>query len=191
MEPPRPERDRRYAELEALNRIAAVMADAPNPAGAVMPALKLLESHLDMRHITLAILDSGAGQVSIDLAADLTREQIGRGRYRLGEGVTGKVAATGLPAVIPSIADCPDFLARTTQGCRRGDASFVCVPVIIGTEILGTLSMYGAIRPEDELWECARLLGTVAAMLAQAIRIRREARESHAALTRTSDCGKG
>ncbi|MDR2391511.1 MAG: sigma 54-interacting transcriptional regulator [Planctomycetota bacterium] len=182
MESPRPARDRRYDELEALNRIAAVMADAPNPAGAVMPALKLLESHLNMRHITLALLDSGAGQVSIDLAADLTSEQIVRGRYRLGEGVTGKVAATGRPAVIPSIADCPDFLARTTQGCRRGDSSFVCVPVIIGKEILGTISMHGAIRPENELWECARLLGTVAAMLAQAIRLRREARESHAAL---------
>ncbi|MDR1535137.1 MAG: sigma 54-interacting transcriptional regulator [Planctomycetota bacterium] len=175
--------ERRFAELEALNRIAAEMAAAGDPAEAILPALRLLESHLNMRHATLALLDSGAGRISIDLASDLTSEQIGRGRYRLGEGVTGKVAASGVPAVIPSTSECPDFLDRTTRGDRRGDSSFICVPVVVGREILGTLSLDGGRRPEEELWESARLLGTVAALLAQAIRMRRESRERQAALT--------
>ena len=181
MEPDRPER--RYAEVDALNQVAAVLAEASDPAEAVMPALRLIETRLDKRYATLALLDSGAGQISIDLASSLTREQIRRGRYRLGEGVTGKVAESGLPAVIPSTADCPDFLDRTTRGDRRGDSSFICVPVVIGRETLGTLSLDGEPRPESELWETARLLGTVAAMLAQAIRMRRDARERQAALT--------
>ncbi|MDR1520236.1 MAG: sigma 54-interacting transcriptional regulator [Planctomycetota bacterium] len=180
MEPASP--DRQSAELEALNRIAAELAAAPDPAEAVMPALKLLESHLNMRHATLALLDSGAGQISIDLASGLTCEQIGRGHYRLGEGVTGRVAASGSPAVIPSTSDCPEFLDRTTRGGRRGGSSFICVPVVIGKEILGTLSLDGDIRPEAELWERAKLLGMVAALLGQAIRMRREARERQAAL---------
>jgi len=168
-------------EIETLGRIAAVLADAVDPAGALMPALELLGDRFGMRFATLTLLDPEAGETRIDMASELTNEQIGLGRYRLGEGVTGKVAASGQPAVVPVPAECPDFLDRTRRG-KRADTSFICIPVVIGHDVLGTLSADVSRKPEAELWDDARLLGVVAALLAQAIRIRRDARRRQAAL---------
>ena len=82
-------------ELLTLNRIAEIMAESVDVTQAVPRVLELLEKTLGMRYATLGLLDSGAGEVTIDVGAGLTQEQIGRGRYSLGEGVVGTVAESG------------------------------------------------------------------------------------------------
>ncbi len=172
-------------EMETLNQIASVAALSADLPAAVPRVLTLVADALGMRYATLALLDSESGVVSIDVADGLTDEQKRLGHYNLGEGVVGKVAASGKPAVIPSVANCPDFLNRT--GIRTRDASFICVPVILGKELLGTISLDGDPRPEERLAEDARFLGVVAAMLAQAIKLRLLARESQETLRRENE----
>ncbi|MCC8190575.1 MAG: sigma 54-interacting transcriptional regulator [Planctomycetes bacterium] len=176
----------RDKELDALNRIAAAVAESDEVASAVPRVLEILGTVLDMRYATLALLDSASQEIAIDVAHGLTEEQMRRGHYRLGEGVVGRVAATGQAAVIPTVADCPEFLNRT--GLRStGDSSFICVPVILGQDILGTISVDGQVKPEEELQEEARFLGVVAAMLAQAIKTRALLRESQESLRRENE----
>ncbi|MDR3212286.1 MAG: sigma 54-interacting transcriptional regulator [Planctomycetota bacterium] len=175
--------DRRFAEINVLNQIATLMASNSDPRESVLPALRLLEELMDMQFTTLTLVDNDSGEVVIDLASDLTSEQTDQVRYRLGEGITGRVAATGKPAVIPSIAESQEFLNRTNRN-RSLDTSFICVPVVIGQQVLGTLSMDGRSKPKDALWADASLLGVVAAMLAQAIRMRRDARENQSSLAK-------
>ncbi len=168
-------------EISTLNQVAELLAASADMAAAVPEVLELLGATLGMRYATLSLLDSDAGAVSIDVASGLTAEQVNRGHYNLGEGVIGKVAATGRPAIIPLISECPDFLNRT--GIRKsGDASFICIPVILGEEVLGTISVDGDPKPEPELGEDARILSVVAAMLAQGIKTRKMMRESQASL---------
>ncbi|MCD8138182.1 MAG: sigma 54-interacting transcriptional regulator [Planctomycetaceae bacterium] len=160
----------RELELDALNRIAAVAAETTDFNDAVPRVLQILGDTLGMRYATLALVNSETGVVSIDFGHGLSDEQVRRGHYTMGEGVVGRVAATGTAAIIPSIAAEPAFLNKT--GIRSGDASFICVPVILGREILGTLSVDGECRPAEALEEDARFLGVVAAMLAQASKTR-------------------
>ncbi len=167
-------------EMDLLNRIASLVAESEDVAESMPKVLHLLGQAMDMRYATLALLDSDAGEISIDIADGLTEEQVRLGHYTLGEGVVGRVAKTGVAAIIPSIFSCPEFLNRT--GARTKDASFICVPVILGKEILGTISVDGDPKPEAELAEHARLVGVVGAMLAQGIKTRRILREKQESL---------
>ena len=177
-------------ELLTLNRIAEIMAESVDITQAVPRVLELLENTLGMHYATLGLLDNGAGEVTIDVGAGLTKEQVGRGRYSLGEGVVGKVAESGIAAVIPSVANCPQFLNRT--GLRkRGDSSFICVPVILGKDVLGVIWADGDSKEERELHENARFLGVVAAMLAQAIKSRILMRESQESLRKENEQLRG
>ena len=169
------------AEIEVLDGIAAVLAEAADPVAAVKPTLEILDNQFGMRYATLTLLDADAGETRIDMAIGLDDRQIDHGRYRLGEGITGSVVASGRPMVIFDPESCPEFLDRTNRGGRE-DASFICVPVIIGKEILGTLSAEVCRKPEVELWNDARMLGVVAAMLALAIRTRHDAQQRQADL---------
>ena len=65
-----------------------------------------------------------------------------KGKYKVGEGITGRVIQTGKPFVIPKISQEPLFLNRTAT--RRAlpdqEISFICVPVKKGAQVVGALS---------------------------------------------------
>ena len=168
-------RNSRDREMEVLNRIAMVMADFHDLAGIAPIILKVLGEAFAMRNATLSLVDSATGEICIDCGDGLSTEQIRRGHYAMGEGIVGGVAASGVAAIVPSIRSNPNFLNKT--GLRSGDASFICVPLKVGDEVLGTLSVDGETRSMDALEEDARLLGMVATMMAQAAKARQREKE--------------
>ena len=65
-----------------------------------------------------------------------------------GEGVAGKVFATGEPAWIPDVRSSPDFLH---YGGRRTDVrSFMCVPLVSKGKSIGVLMLF---HPEPNAFE--------------------------------------
>ncbi|MBN1269116.1 MAG: sigma 54-interacting transcriptional regulator, partial [Kiritimatiellae bacterium] len=108
------------------------------------------------------------------------------GRYRLGEGVTGKVVMTGEPAVIPKTSESELFLDKTRRG-KRADTSFICVPIKIGQEVAGALSADRDYDPDRDLDEDMRLLTIVASLIAQAVKLRRAAQEERERLEQENE----
>ncbi|MGL4853879.1 MAG: sigma 54-interacting transcriptional regulator, partial [Lentisphaeria bacterium] len=70
------------------------------------------------------------------------------GRYQLGEGITGHVAATGIAQIIPNILDDSRFLYRTKSRPKTEPIAFLCVPIFHLGKVVGTLSID---RPSAEL----------------------------------------
>jgi Nif-specific regulatory protein len=138
-----------------------------------------MADHMGMLRGSLTLLNRETGEISIEAAYGLSPTQQERGRYRLGEGVTGKVVATGEPAVVPRISQEPLFLDRTgaRKGLKKGDISFICVPIKLGNEVIGALSIDRLFAEEVSLSEDVRLLTIVASMIAQAVRLRQSAQE--------------
>jgi Nif-specific regulatory protein len=96
-------------------------------------------------------------------------------RYRMGEGITGEVAATGECIVVPRISSDPRFLHRATSRRERQGAefSFLCVPIFSQRRCIGTLSVELAYRAEREFERLLKFLRVVASMISQAMRIHR------------------
>ena len=82
--------------------------------------LDILHEYLGMERGTLTLLDPATNELAIEVACGLDLEEIKRGRYKLGEGVTGKVVASGEPIVVPNVGKNPLFLNKTKS---RGDLS--------------------------------------------------------------------
>ncbi len=168
--------------IDILNKVALLMADGLELENVAPAVLRLLCQRLDMHYAALSLLDAESGEIAIEIADGLSGEEIRSGRYRLGVGVTGIVAATREPAVVPRISQCPDFLNQTARHTPEKDGSFVCVPVVLGRETLGALALDGEPKDEAELRSMAQLLGIIAAMLAQSIQLRFKAKERQASL---------
>src|SRR5512134_2830004 len=107
------------------------------------PVLKIIARHMGMLRGSLTLLNRDTGEISIEAAYGLSPTQKERGRYRVGEGITGKVVQTGEPAVVPRISAEPLFLDRTgaRKAQKKGDISFICVPIKLGNEVIGALSI--------------------------------------------------
>ena len=123
---------------------------------------------------TVALLDENTGDLQVRAGLGLTRD--GKSiRYRLGEGITGEVAASGEPKVVPAISQDARFLHRAaSRGERRGgEFSFVCVPILLHRRAVGTLSIELPHRPERDFERLLKFLRVVASIISQAVRIHR------------------
>src|SRR5512143_1732523 len=155
-----PQVRREVQELSLLFEISQVLDRSLDLRESVHPVLKAMADHTGMLRGSLTLLNRETGEISIEAAYGYSATQRERGRYRLGEGVTGKVVQSGEPAVVPRISQDPLFLDRTgaRKGLKKGDISFICVPIKLGNEVIGALSIDRPYAEDSPLSEDVRLL---------------------------------
>lgn len=169
--------------LSLLQRIATFVATCPDARDAVRPSLETLVQDSVREAAMLTIFSRDTRAIHIEEACGLSDAERARGRYRLGEGVTGRVVQTGRPVVVPRVSLAREFLDRTgLVGDPSHDRSFVCVPVLLETSVIGAVSTMRAPSDDVELARETALLQVVAALLAQAVRLRQGAYEETARL---------
>ena len=164
--------DRHLHEIELLGEVSRLLDHSIDLRDVAQKILDALALHLSFPHATLTLLHRKSGEILIEAAHGLSPQQASLGRYRLGEGVTGRVVQTGRPIAVLRTSDTPLFLDKTHSAGKRPDISFVCVPVRAGRTVLGTLSVDRPAAPLAELEEDARLLRIVASMIGQALKLR-------------------
>src|SRR5256714_2562503 len=163
-------------ELAILTEIGALLSSTLELRDAFGKVMQIISDRLNMHRGTLVLLDESTGRLRTEGAIGLTDEEIARGKYALGEGITGNVVATGRPRVIPDLRNEPDFLNRTgrlTDEGRQHAISYICVPIKIGGRTAGALAIDKPYVSDDQLRSDHTFLDIIAAFLAQAIQINR------------------
>jgi Nif-specific regulatory protein len=164
-------------ELDLLHEVARLLNDTTNVRDAVTQALRLIVERSNLMRATITLLDPDTHEIFIEEAYGLSTSEQFRGRYKLGEGITGQVVESGEAIIVPRVNEHPDFLNRTGARTPGGmaDISFVCVPLVIGSEVVGALSVDSHYDAKANLHDIARVLHVVGAMVSQGVALRRKA----------------
>ena len=177
------QKDNKTIELNALYEISKLLGSSFNLRANLRGVMRVLSEYLDMNRGTVALRSNN--EVSIIAAHGMSEEEIKKGRYRLGEGIIGRVAKLGSPIVIPNIGDEPLFLNKTgaRKTIKKENISFLCVPIKYKSEVLGVLSvdrLFGlkGISYEEDL----RLLKIIASLMAQSVKLHMELEREREAL---------
>ncbi len=173
---------RRIQELTLLFEISRILDRSLDLDQIISPVLEAIAEHMDMHRGTVTLLNRQTGEIRISAAYGLTGKEQARGRYKLGEGITGRVVQTGRPMIVPDISAEPEFLDKT--GARSGDTStaFICVPIKIDQDTCGALSSDRLFGGDIALDEDVRLLTIIGSMIARAVELRRDGEEARKAL---------
>ena len=163
----------RSSLLPLLSDLCRAMSQGQPLQSLLHEALQLLALHMQIRCGMVTLLDPQTGRIFIYEGIGLSREQIARGVYRLGEGITGRVVASGQPLVVPSIADEPDFLNRTgsQHSTDTSQNAFLCVPIARGSKVMGSLSIERHYADAGLLALDVELLSILAALLAHSVEL--------------------
>jgi Nif-specific regulatory protein len=122
---------------------------------------------------SVTLLEEGTGLLAVEAALGYARSA-GRVRYRVGEGVTGRVAESGRPAIVPRVSGEPGFLHRAAgRHERQEEVTFICVPILLDQSTAGTLAVEIRVAPERDAERMVKVLRIAAAMISQALRIQR------------------
>lgn len=130
-------------DLKALYEITKQLASSLELRECLAESMQILAEMKGMENGTVTIVNPLTGKLEIEVAQGLTAEGRKRGKYKIGEGITGRVVSTGEPIIVPQISEEPLFLNRTRA---RGNIteqrrSFLCVPIKDGHHVIGALSI--------------------------------------------------
>jgi len=168
--------DKHVRELEALYRIGQVLAAGTHQRPMLAAVLDVLHGELGMRRGTIMLLSPDRDELMIEVAQNLSEQQRQAIRYCRGEGITGRVVQSGTPAIVPKVSQEPLFLDRMhkRKSLSKDEISFICVPIAIKNQVVGTLSADRIFDEDTSLDEDVRVLSIVASMVANNVQMRRE-----------------
>src|SRR5688500_3233198 len=141
-------------ELSILTELGQILSSTLELRDAFGKMMQIISDKLDMRRGALVLLDDSSGRLRTEAAVGMTADEIERGKYALGEGITGNVVATGRPRIIRDLRNEPDFLNRTGRlNYQTADSamSFLCVPIRVEGRTAGALSVDKPFISEEQL----------------------------------------
>jgi len=168
----------RDIKVKVMAEIANALSSSLDIEKSLSSILKILSDSLGMSRGTITLVDSLTNELKIEVAQGLTKKEKERGKYKIGEGITGKVVESGEPMVISDVGSEPLFLNRTKA--RKGKTAFLCVPIKIGNKVVGALSVDHTFKGDIAYDEDIKLLNIVASMMGQAVKIRELAEKDKA-----------
>lgn len=176
--------ERHEQELDVLSSVSALLATHSGQEEMLTQVLHELEQKLGMRQSTVMLLSADNSELYVETTRSNHTKDLRMLRYRPGEGITGNVVQTGRPAIVPRISQEPRFTNRIHQ-CQEGvdrEVSFLCVPIVLGSKVVGTLSADLPPQPFEILQEQSRVLQIVASLIAFDVKARRMAQLERADL---------
>ncbi|NNM55021.1 MAG: sigma 54-interacting transcriptional regulator [Spirochaetales bacterium] len=172
------------SQLSLLFEVSQILDRTLDLKEVTSSVLYHVASNLALVRGTITLLNRQTGEIFIEASYGLTPAEQKRGRYKLGEGITGKVVQSGEAAIVPSIAEEPNFLNRT--GARKTELekelAFLCIPIKQGSEVLGAFSADVNASRREVLDADVQVITIVCSMIAQAVRLRQEMEEEKQSL---------
>lgn len=162
-----------YNDLLGLYEIARVVSSEDDIRELMQKVLDILNEKFGMNRGMISVLDLQSKDAWLDVAKDveINGEKI---TYRLGEGITGRVAQTGRPMAIANLGQETHFLDRTgaRKSLDRDKLAFLCVPIFYKGQVVGVLSADKLSAHVKDLDEELSLLSSVAELLGKAVYFR-------------------
>ncbi|HET7867264.1 MAG TPA: nif-specific transcriptional activator NifA [Burkholderiaceae bacterium] len=177
---------RSHVELSTVYEISRILCASLDIERTFHAALNVLCAQMELPRAMVVMVDAEEHLLRVHSAAGLSRQQQERGRWQSGEGVVGHVYATGIPAVVPSVAQASEFIDRTGAfSAQPGHVlAMVAVPLKTDKHVVGVLAAQRQVRDGARLSDDQRILTMVASLLAQAAQLHEAVRDEHERLQR-------
>jgi Nif-specific regulatory protein len=161
------------AYLDVLTHLATMLAAAPNLKTALARVTDQVEDALAAQSSLIVLRDDGGDDLTIASSTGVSWQTSRRVRYRVGEGIVGRVVETGRPVVVPRVSHEPLFLNRTGayKPAPGQDAAFVCVPVPAEGRTVGAIGALLPLQGAADLTGATGFLSVTAALLGQSLRV--------------------
>jgi len=190
-------------ELLLMREVMKLVGRSLAPAFVLREMLHLMSELLGLNRGRMVLADEGipgqtkeARTASIRHAYGLTAGQVASGVYRWGEGITGRVLQTGLPAIVQDVDAEPLFLFRCVPRSQLPPqtVAFIALPIEVNGATIGVLACHRIRSRQRHLNDDLALLRILATLAGQLLQLEqlvaeetRQLEERNAALARALD----
>ncbi|WP_455205113.1 sigma 54-interacting transcriptional regulator [Kaarinaea lacus] len=159
--------------VSVIIEAAKLIGQSLNPQTAIEGILKLAAESLQLNQGRILLPNKQTGVLHIKYAYGISEQEQLKGVYALGEGVTGKVMASGDIALVPNIALEPTYVAKlcTPPPTDNKPIAYIAVPIVEQEKTIGVLAVHPAATEHNQLKIHLFLLQVLAQMICQVLNI--------------------
>ncbi len=178
---PRSDRmDWRAQEMLLLSQVMRGVGRSVHSQAVLREMLHLMSELLGLNRGRIVLADEAVprGQPvasRIHHAYGLTREEVARGCYGPGEGVTGRVLGTGQAALVQDVDAEPAFLFRCVPRARLPPetVAFIALPIEVDRLTIGVLACHRIRSRDRQLADDVAVLGILATLAGRLLQLDR------------------
>src|SRR5688572_14416165 len=162
--------------LQTLLEVSQALSGTLNLKASMQRVLAILSRHHGVVRGMVTLLRDGELHVE---AAEGFEDRARAVRFRVGEGITGKVVESGKPIVVPRVSKEPTFLnlAPRRQDNVKQEISFICVPIMLNRTAVGSLAVDLRFKAERDYDSSVKFFGIVSSMIGQALNVQKMVEE--------------
>ncbi|MCC5816646.1 MAG: sigma 54-interacting transcriptional regulator [Leptospira sp.] len=171
-----------------LIEIAKVVTSSLDTEEVFSSIMNLLDKSLKLEKGTIVLYNKELDCLKIVAASGLSADEIEKGIYNVGEGVTGKVYELGEPVIVPSVAEDENFLNRVGYLSHfksdPKDIALILAPINSEQNTLGVLSVFLSNHKDNDLQSYLDFLLVVSSIISQTIKINKLVEEAKKEISR-------
>jgi Nif-specific regulatory protein len=163
-----PHLERYERELHALHSIAKLFNTQSDQEQLMHEVLKIIEQNLNMTRVAIILHTVDGNELVVERPYTIQSSDRDQYRYQQDEEITSHVLQTGHTKIIPRIQEEPPIheIINNRNNMHYQNISFICVPIITGDEVIGTLSTDVHHIDHDSLTKDERVLSIISNMIA-------------------------
>ncbi|MDO5625158.1 MAG: sigma 54-interacting transcriptional regulator [Pseudomonadota bacterium] len=161
-----------------MREVVRLVGREVKPASALREILHLMSELIGLNRGRIVLLDEALSRgaertASIQYSYGLTQQEAARGRYRQAEGITGRVLASGLAAIVQDVDDEPSFLFRAVRRDQLPPetVAFIALPIEINAVPVGVLACHRLRGRQRSLSDDMALLRVLATLIGQMLQL--------------------
>jgi Nif-specific regulatory protein len=163
---------RESRRLSTLLEVSQALSGTLNLRSSLHRALEILAKYHGTVRSMVTLLYENELRVEASDGLDASAHAV---RYRLGEGIIGRVVESGKPIVVPRVSKEPAFLNRAAKRSElpKEELTFICVPILLNRRAVGALGVDLKFKSDRDYDRSIQFYGIVASSIAQAVKIQR------------------
>jgi Nif-specific regulatory protein len=162
--------------LSTLLEVSQALSGTLNLKSSMQRVLQTLIRHHSVVRGMITLIRDGDLQVeAIEGYEDRARTI----RFKIGEGITGKVVESGKPIVVPRVSKEPTFLNLAPRRSEqpKAELTFICVPLQQNRVTVGALAVDLRFKAERDYDSSTKFFGVVSSMIGQALNVQKAIEE--------------
>ena len=169
-------------ELNVVYEISKTLATSLDVHKTFREALNYLLQAMEWRRAFVVLSEPGSSELHGLCAVGLSQEESQRLKFLPGEGIVGRVYATGMPFSVPDLRAEPLFLNRTGGGDQSPGAcvAMLATPIRADRRTVGVLAVdYLNPHTRSHFGDDLQLLKMVSTLMGQALLLHRSVSAAH------------
>jgi len=168
----------RRNDISVVFEASKVITQTQDPETSIFQLLELLVRVAGLSKARVLLLDDN-NVLRVRYSCGLTPQENALSLYAIGEGITGKVLATGKIALVPDVRSEPEYLAKTTDinALSTEHVAYIAVPILTEDTTTGVLTVHRTNPTAPLLESDLTLMRIFAALIQQVLRIDQLVRE--------------